>query len=360
MKKLLVYPFQDELSPICRFSDMVEGFTEILPVAPRSFGLNGQDVAKCDGGEETNIVVRSDFSDSLLQCETVFLDLARGFSLSEDHYNKIVENALTAGKGVIMTAALKKFLLDHGNINYDDKVQTMGYSDVDLGEIKQKKLYDIPTPCITVLGTGDKSNKFDLQIGIANYFKQRGYNVCLFGTKEYSKLFGFDPLPAFLFRDGNQKEKILRFNHFIYEQSKERNPDLFIIGCPGAIMQDTPLVFNEYGELAFVIGNALMADASILSVYAGAYNERATDYLRELCKYRVNADVRRVNLACKSMSVDQATMEFNYVTINHRFINEQIIPHTSVGEMELFVGLSKGEMNRLGASLEAELLNNIG
>lgn len=359
MKKLLIYPYQEEMSPFCRFAHLLRDYTDVIPVAPRGFGLEGKDSSKCDGGEATGKIISSDFEGSLLQCQEVLLDMSADSNLSAEHYSKIISTALDGGKHVLLTGSLRKFLLESGQKICQDTIDIVGYSNDREENITQTKLYELPIPCISVLGAGDHCNKFDLQLGIASYFMDKGYNVTLFGTKEYSGLFGFDPLPAFLFEPGDQREKILRFNHFVYDKVKEEGADLVIVGCPGAIMPDTPLVFKEYGELAFVIGNAITADTSILSLYAGSYNEPAINYLQQICKFRLNAAVRRLNMACKTMTVDQATLDFQYTTIEHKFIEDEILPVADVGTQELYLGLAKGEMERLGASLEAELINNI-
>lgn len=359
MSKLLVYPYEEELNVFCRFPQLVQGYDSVLPISPKGLGLVGQDAAKCDGGPPTGQIVSSDLESALLQCEGIFINYAPQSALKAESYWKALDLALKNDKPVTITESLRAFLEEKGYMAFPDSVKVTGYSVEDTLATVLEKLYEIPVPIITVLGVGDKSNKFDLQLGLADFFKKAGYNVSLLGTKEYTSLFGFMPLPQFLFEGGCQKEKILQFNHFVYKLSMETHPDIIIVGCPGAIMPNNPFKFDDYGELAFVIGNALNADISVLSLYAMSYNNQALEHLHSLCKYRHNANVKRLNLACKRMVMDQATLNYRYVTLNQEFIKKEIIPPIPAGEMELYVGLSEGEMDRLGASIEAELLQNI-
>lgn len=360
MNKLLIYPYQEELSSICRYCSLLEKYSEVQPVSPRGFGLEGQDASKVDGGEQVGIQVTSDFLAALGECDGVFLDLAVESSLSATHYQHAIESSISQNKNVTITETLWSFLLENGVSEKQlANVGIVGYTHVEMAPITKRKLYDLPIPCITVLGVGNKCNKFALQLGIAGYFRKKGYNVALFGSKEFSSLFGFDSLPAFLFAPGSQKEKILRLNHFVYEKVKEKDADIVVIGCPGSIMQETPLEFEEYGELAFVIGNAFTADASVLSLYAGTYDEQAIEYLQQLCRFRNNAEVFRLNLACKNMLVDQATTALKAFTLELDFVRDKILPQVAAGNCELYTALAEKDMERLGKSLEAEMLNNV-
>ena len=136
-----------------------------------------------------------------------------------------------------------------------DGVSILGRPADDLLGNDEEKLLEIPVPCVVVLGTGRRTGKFDLQLNLRNVFQQAGYSVTQFGSKEYSSLFGFDPLPQFLFDLGSQREKILAFNHLVYETVKRDNSDVVLLGVPGGIMPINPFEFDEYGELAFLMGD---------------------------------------------------------------------------------------------------------
>ena len=358
LKKLVVYPYHDELSPFLRLQSVVSGFEKIIPVSPRGFGFADRDAGICDGGLPTGVTVLSELKAALSQCDSVFFDRAINSSLDYNHYLSMIQTALDMGKEVIITKSLL-MTLPQSSIDLS-KIRVIGYSLESPPEIRHKKLFDIPIPCVTVLGTGDKSNKFEVQIAIADYFKSHGYNTCLLGTKEYTEMFGFEPLPEFLFIESNQRDKILKFNHYIYQKVINGNYDIIIIGCPGGIMPDNPFIFLDYGELPIVIGTALQADTSVLCTYAAPLNEIAVTFLQNLCKYKLNAEVRRISLACKDMTIDQATMELKYITLDSQFVKHKIMPTPAPNNCELYIGLLPEDENRLAKSIETELLNNVG
>lgn len=358
LKKLVVYPYHDELSPFLRFQSVVSEFEKVIPVSPRGFGFSNKDAGICDGGIPIGVTVLSELKTALSQCDSVFFDRAINSSLDFNHFLSAIQIALDMDKEVIITKSLL-LTLPQGSIDLS-RIKVVGYSSESPPEIRHKKLFDIPIPCVTVLGTGDKSNKFEVQIAVAHYFKSQGYKTCLLGSKEYTEMFGFEPLPEFLFFESDQREKILKFNHFVYQKVIGGNYDIIIIGCPGGIMPDNPFVFLDYGELPIVIGTAIQSDTSVLCTYAAPLNETAVTFLKNLCKYKLNAEVKRICLACKNLTVDQATMELKYITMDSQFVKQKIVPTPAPDNCELYIGLLPEDGNRLAKSIEIELMNNVG
>ncbi len=359
MGKLLLYPFHAELSPICRFADCLPEYDGVLAVAPKGFGIHHWDAGNVDGGMPCGIVVADDFTSSLANAQAVFFDYASSSFLSPEHYLKKIHQALDCEKPVLISRDLFQFIGEAASDELAGRVRVIERPDEQISLRQEENIYELPVPCISVLGAGDQTNKFDLQLGLRRYFTNAGYKVYQLGTKEYASLFGFDPLPRFLFEPGNQREKILRLNHLIYDRALAEHAVLVIIGCPGGIMRHDPFEFNEYGEMAFLIGNALRADVSVLSLYGIVYTDEALSTLRELCKYRVNAPVSRFNLACKNIAINQGLMKCAYATVDASFIQEHVLPQSPAKDCEIYCGLISGETDRLAKSIESELLNNV-
>lgn len=359
MGKLLLYPFHTEMSPICRFSDCLSEYDGVLAVAPKSFGIHQWDAGRVDGGEQLAILVTNDFSASLMEAQAVYIDYAEAFTLSPEHYLTKINQALEYNKQVLVSDRLFQYIKGLTSDKFSERVRVIGCATIETPLQGYENTFEIPVPCISVLGAGDQTNKFDLQLGLRRYFTEAGYKVYQLGTKEYSSLFGFDALPRFLFEAGNQREKILRLNHFIYDRVLAEQADLVIIGCPGGIMRHDPFEFDEYGEMAFLIGNAIKTDVSILSLYGIVYTNEALSTLRDICKYRLNAPVSRFNLACKNIVVDQALLKCRYATVDASFIQEQVLPSSPSRDFEITCGLLSGETDRLAQSIESELLANV-
>ena len=60
------------------------------------------------------------------------------------------------------------------------------------------------------------ADKFYTEMSIYNFFKSKGYNTKLIGTKSYSGLFNVNTFPEFMFNNRySNEEKIIKFNHYI-------------------------------------------------------------------------------------------------------------------------------------------------
>lgn len=71
-EKVLVYPYDYEFTPVLRHIGLLHGLNVTILVSPGGWGLSGKDAAYSDGGIPLGITVRSDFDESLDECDTVW------------------------------------------------------------------------------------------------------------------------------------------------------------------------------------------------------------------------------------------------------------------------------------------------
>ena len=352
--KLLVYPVNENLVPLVRYKDLLPSYSEVIPVAPRGFGYEGLDAALLDGGPMTGSLVSCEFSEALQKADAVFFDHCDA-PLNAGQYALLIRETQQAGKAVLLTKSLKVFLASKGVAVAMDGVSILGRPADDLLGNDEEKLLEIPVPCVVVLGTGRRTGKFDLQLNLRNVFQQAGYSVTQFGSKEYSSLFGFDPLPQFLFDLGSQREKILAFNHLVYETVKRDNSDVVLLGVPGGIMPINPFEFDEYGELAFLMGTAVHADTGICSLYCAPYPESVLENIRRICLYRHGVPIKYMNLSNHDLLLSQTTLECKYLTVPTEKIKSDILPQLHCPHVELFAASDISDMEKAGARILAEL-----
>ena len=89
-------------------------------------------------------------------------------------------------------------------------------SDLDDINIGDNILYQVKTPVILVSSLAEMADKFYTEMSIYNFFKSKGYNTKLIGTKSYSGLFNVNTFPEFMFNNRySNEEKIIKFNHYI-------------------------------------------------------------------------------------------------------------------------------------------------
>ena len=358
--KLLVYPMNKSLAPLGRYGDMLESFDQAIPVSPRSFGYGTEDIAVIDGGTKTGVTLTCDLESALSQCDAIYMDWYPAANISEQQNMDIVDRSVDMGKRVFLSEDLFSRLKDRGQERIAQlPIKVLGYNTENITLNEEKRLLDIPVPCVLVFGSGDFTNKFDIQLGLRREFQKAGYKVTQLGTKKYSSLFGFDPLPQFIMETGDLREKILNFNHYIYEKVKSENSDVVVIGVPGSIMQNNPYEFTEFGEIAFLIGSALKADAAILSLYCAPYPEETLQYLLDICKYRFNAPAHYVNLACNDMMLSAETLQFQTLSIPIERVKSEILPQVKCPSTKTFTAMDSNSMEKMAGAILEEFETNI-
>lgn len=358
--KLLVYPMNKSLAPLGRYGDMVKSCEQVIPVAPRSFGYGTGDIAVVDGGTECGVKITYDLDAALTDCTDVFVDYYPAVNLSAVQYMDTLKKAANAPKNLFISGSLWDFLLKEGCKDVEKlPLHILDYQKDNIILNNEKRLLELPAPCIFVFGAGDLTNKFDIQLGLRKVFQRRGYNVTQLGTKSYSSLFGFDPLPQFIFEPGDSQKKVMDFNHYVYEKAKSEHADVIIIGVPGGIMPNNPYEFTGFGEMAFLMGSALKADAAILSLYCAAYPEDTLQYLIDICKYRFNAPVHYVNLACNDMMISTETLEFQTLSVPVSHVTSEILPQVTCLRTNVFAIMDPSGMEELGQKILKELESNL-
>ncbi|WP_238915659.1 TIGR04066 family peptide maturation system protein [Clostridium sp. YIM B02555] len=330
MKKLMIYPFDKEVTDIARYRENLKNYQLINVISPKGWGLNGKDSNKLDGGKETGMIISEEFEDALKKCDAVFFSDTKKQSLFDTYLNKI-NMANGQNKEIVMTKELYKKLSLQENINVDvNFINTtmIDFSEFVIREFKHK-LYKIDTPILGVFGVGDYCNKFDIQLGLRSKFEKDGYKVSQLGTKQYSELFGIYNLPEFLFAsDMSMENKILNFNHYIHNIEINEEPDIIILGIPGGIMPLSNEYTNYFGELALIMSKAVPIDIGILSIYYTKEIEIKTlNDIKQYCKYALQCDVDYFNLANIKYEREPSSGEVYFTTIsNHKvmeFISEK-------------------------------------
>lgn len=358
--KLLVYPMNKSLAPLGRYADMVTDYDQVIPVAPRSFGYGTGDMAVVDGGMESGVNITYDLKAALEACDAAFLDYCPTANLDGKQYMDVIQSLVNTGRRVSISDDLQDFLVRHGYETIKKlPIEILEYNKNNIVLNEEKRLLDLSVPCIFVFGSGDLTNKFDIQLGLRKAFQKAGYTVMQLGTKKYSSLFGFDPLPKFILESGDSQQKVLDFNHYVYEKAKSDNADVVIIGIPGGIMPNNPYQFTEFGEPAFLIGNALKSDISILSLYCAPYPQEVLQYLLNICKYRFGSPTHYISLACQDMMVSPETLEFQTLSIPVKRINDDILPQVTCLGAKVFAAMDTEGMNHVAKQIIAELSENI-
>jgi peptide maturation system protein (TIGR04066 family) len=355
MKNLLIYPFCKEFSEFARCAGILEGYDGVILVAPKGFGLEGEDACVCDGGERLDIRISSDYAAGIEQADAAFFGHTI-LNISAPNYRQKIRTALAFNKKVFITKELKEFL---GDADDWEQTEVLEYTKGIFENNLTLNLFLIPVPVILVIGIGDYCNKFSIQLKLKDYLSDQGYHIMNWGSKSFSKLFGIEPLPQFLFDPMDNGMKIKQLNAYIYGRIKEENPEAVIIGVPGGIMQTNPFKFDEFGELAFIISNAVKADITVLSVYKQEYTHEFIEQLINICKYRYNFYVNYINIANTDFYISPDDKEYHFTTVPSKHIIDNIINNFKYDDVFLFNALNDASMREASAKIQKELENNI-
>lgn len=311
-KKLMIYPLSAETMPLVRHLGMTE-YHLYEAVSPKAWGYCGRDVGFLDGGSIMGISVGSDYKkalelvDALLICELSNL-------IDQRIYKKIIERTIALNKTIFLPYESEYDLWPNcqSNINY------YGSNVIQASNAVEQKMKIINIPTLLVIGAGENCDKFDLQLSLREYFSGRGCSILQFGTRSFSSFFGFSPLPDFLFESIDYKEKILRFNSFLFEEVKTHHADLLIIGVPGGIERSALKEPRGFGELAHVISNSVDADLCIMSLYYDLYPDTFLEKVRAKLFYSFGIPHTFFHVSNKKFLFDEDRLSnlIDYLTIS--------------------------------------------
>lgn len=303
--RALMYPYDISLLHMImhKFPDF-----EIIEVAsPNGWGYVGKD-AGSKIGIETGIIVKHEQEIEFNQIEKLFL-MPSIISLDDKCFRTIIDKAKSLNIEIID-------MRNNGNdvcLKRDDKLYGT--------EIKK-----IDKPVVLVIGTGDRTNKFDIQLIVRECFQKKGYTVSQIGTKGYCEYLGFHSFPNFMYSNLQVTDRILGFNHYIYELSKSENADVIIIGVPGGLMPYSEKYNNDFGYLNFMVSNAVVPDYVVLATTYVDYNRDYINAIVDSLRYKYEYDVDAVFIVNSSINWDvtESLDTLTYVTLDKNFIDEEV------------------------------------
>ena len=333
-KKVLIYPYDSGFTPILRHRQFLEGYDIVSLVSPGGWALTGRDAGDADKSGQIGINVTGDFEEALELCDIVIIvDSEKQLDFQKYIMPKVF-TAVEHEKDIIVTTQLRDE--DYKTISQKCKDAGVDYKYFNYPEEHRKFpgitaenefLHNINTPVVFVLGIGERTNKFEIQLSLRKKFLSEGYKVSQIGTRGYCELLGFLSFPEFMF-DGTLPEtnKIVFFNHLIKQIENEEHPDVFIIGIPGGIMPFNNRLTNRFGILAYEVSQALEADCAIFSCHYAEYKNEYFKGLSDLVKYKLGFEVSCYNISNVMFDWVNSKQENKsiYTTLDSAYIDEKL------------------------------------
>ncbi|PYG84364.1 peptide maturation system protein (TIGR04066 family) [Ruminiclostridium sufflavum DSM 19573] len=329
----LVYPYNRKFTPFLRYGSLRKDFRELRLAAPSGWGMAGKDASRADDGYYIGLSVASDFQSELKGCDTViFCDYSLPLDFEKHIYTKI-EQSMHEKKNIICMLKLEK--------ETERKIRTIcAYEGIEficygdepdtnyLEEYKPEadlKIKTINTPVIFVLGVGESTNKFDLQLALRDYYLESGYRVSQVGTRKYCEYAGFHSFPGFMLDNSiSEADKVFCFNNFIKRIEESENPDIFIIGVPGGIIPINDILFQDFGMLAYQVSCAVRPDVCILSLYYNQYDHNLFRDVNNSVKHKFGYEIDCFNIS--NIKLDMAysiqKRKMSFLNVDYRCCDE--------------------------------------
>lgn len=315
-KRLAIYPFFEDLMPILRHKNKIQNYDLIHAIIPK--GWETFDESEKQYMEyfctEENFYSENyiDSIDAILLCIPVF-------QIDMSVYNRITNLAEKSRKQIIYVSELEQMMTE---LNIEPRM-CLG---PELESIAQKsELSIIDVPVAMILGFGENCEKWDLQLGLYDYFTQKGYKVSLISSNPISQLMGFHTFPNLDSTDLTFSQQVKSMNSFIKNIELEERPHLIILGVPGGILKYSQTIPNGYGYLPFLISNAVVPDVSILSLFCGNYEDEYIKKIQSTCFYRFGITINYFHISKKVCNYNIETKQLNYYSLNHSYLIDNII-----------------------------------
>lgn len=337
-ERLLIYPYNMEFTPVLRHRSLLTGYEISCLVSPNGWGFTGKDAGIADRGPDIGILVSSDFEKSLDLCDTVMIvESHLHFDFEKYIFNKI-KLAIKLKKNIICSLKLNedaiKEISSMCNCEgvyfkyYDENQNVLPYGIV----VENENIEEIDTPIILTIGMAEKTSKFEIQLALREKIIKLGYKISQIGTRSYCDMMGFHSFPSFMY--GNEisgVNKVLMFNRFIKKIEKTEEPDIIIIGVPGAIMPFDSKFTNKFGLLAFEISQAITPDVVIASLLYEDYKLEGFDMYSNLFKYKFGFEIDFFNIANMQFDWSKAKDQHvrSYTSLDYRFIDEKKMSYSN-------------------------------
>lgn len=301
-KNVLIYPYDNEMSPIVRCETFNSKYNIVAAVSPHGWGYAGKDIGYVDNQAPLGINVETSFDDFVDICDIViFSQSEHQIDFKKFIYPKMIETINR--KKQIISLINNHDLSDIKNLALEQGVSFTEY-DYSVFDVVKENAYisNIDTPIVSILGLSENMDKFLIQLMVTERLKQIGYNALLIGSRSYTDLVGGIPFPKFMFENKlSETEKIKNFNRFIKYVETVHRPDIIILGIPGGVLPYNKIINNNFGITAFECMQAITSDFCILSLYSNIYTEEYFTNLQNLFKYRYGSRVDAFNITNKKI-----------------------------------------------------------
>ena len=346
-KKISLFPQNHETDILCKYKEDLSEF-DIMSVIM----YQGNKKIKTNQG-----IIHTDDADEALE-EVEGLVLCDNIHKFE---KKAYLNRLNDAKRLNKTVYVSSYLFDWigKEAFYDNDVVILN-NDNEKRKYMTTSLFDINCPVISILGMGENCDKFDTLLKIRRSFQENGYKVLALSGNSIAKLLGCETLPSYMYKsDISSSLKTIKINHYIHELVDEQKPDILIICHAGGIMKLNEYENNYFGEISYILTNAVASDYGILCNYCGDFcTKEYFEYLKTICEIRYGVDILRFCISKQSWKVEPELRKTEYFFYSSEYFRKNIMYKLQIGE-DVLLQVQHNEFDSLTNEIINLLSNNV-
>jgi len=353
-KKLSLFPMTRDQVAMVRYSSLLHGFDLLHCFVPKfRKQIAGADVSRLDGGDVAGTAITTYDRELLAKSDVIFIDYDERISQELKVYQSVISDAEEMCKEIILSNRLKQ-KLNTESVSWPKDPPRVEIPGEDI-------LYEIHVPVITVSTHGFYTDQFAVELALRKHFVDLGYKVSQIGSWDAGGFYGFSDVPSFIHEPRDAYDKALQFNQFTKDIISKEQPELLIIGIPGATMKFTNQVLQGLGMLPLIIGAAVKADISVLCMHYAEYNELYFKETVDSFKFRQGTLLKFFNLANSSAMPDMTTdgAKLNYTDLDSDFVLEGIKTDVEHGDYHVFNALSSKSVEAMCQAMQDTLTGNV-
>lgn len=367
-ESVIIFPYDSHFAPILRSKGFIDSYKNIYLSSLLGWGLCGKDGGYADAGQDVNIIVENKFEEYFNMVDTIiFVNPDNYIELERTIYPRMI-SAINAGKNIICLINIDEKLTEIEERCREKNVRLEYYKGNKIAypshnSKRREGLLHINIPIISVIGISENTHKFSLQLQLKEHFESMGYKAVLVGSRSYCEFLGFESFPSFMSENNiSEAEKIYYFNKYIKSIETEKNPDIIIIGVPGGILPYNNLIDNNFGITAFEVFQAVVPDASILSIFHEMYSQEYFEALSQVVKYRFGFEIDAFNIA--NRQIDWVEMEnakpdrVRYATLSTDFMDMRMAECKMLTDKPLYNVQNEGDALNLAQAIVDKLAGN--
>jgi peptide maturation system protein (TIGR04066 family) len=335
--RIAIYPFIEECMIFSDFKDILsEEYVLSEAASPRSWGYFERDIETIDGIEkikkspkefckENDILIIPDISLEPIAEKGIIKEIVNYIpsvkkvfccaEFTDEHFSEVENVCKDAGIEFINTkdhSQAKNDILKYGYTNKK-------YAFINTNEFFRsfKEVAECDVPVVAVSGEWESTDKFPIQLKLLRSLRKNGYKVSMIGSSVYSCFFGVETIPDFMFcGEIGEFEKPHLFSRYVKGIAYSQQPDIMIIGVPGAAQPYNSYETNRFGVLPYLIFQGIVPDYYIFTtIYRENSNELMHD-LSNMCKYRygIKPDTMHIsNLLLENNTTYEISVDESFV-----------------------------------------------